>query len=102
MSFEYPDASSGKGTPGFGVVLTDQPGKASWPIAGASFILMYAKQDKPQNAVEVMKFFDWSFRNGGAMAEELDYVAIPDALAKQIADTWKANVKDASGKALWN
>ena len=91
-----------KGTPGFGVVLTDQPGKASWPIAGASFILMYAKQDKPQNAVEVMKFFDWSFRNGGSMAEELDYVAIPDALAKQIADTWKANVKDASGKALWN
>ena len=91
-----------KGTPGFGVVLTDQPGKASWPIAGASFILMYAKQDKPQNAVEVMKFFDWSFRNGGAMAEELDYVPIPDALAKQIADTWKANVKDASGKALWN
>jgi phosphate transport system substrate-binding protein len=91
-----------KGTPGFGVILTDQPGKASWPITGASFILMQAKQDKPQNALEVMKFFDWSFRNGAKMAEELDYVAIPDALAKEVAAAWKAQVKDGSGKAVWN
>ena len=91
-----------KGTPGFGVVLTDQPGKGSWPIAGASFILMYAKQERPDKAVEVMKFFDWAFRNGAKMAEELDYVAIPEALAKEIADTWKSNIRDGSGKALWN
>jgi len=91
-----------KGTPGFGVILTDQPGKGSWPITGASFILMQAKQDKPQNALEVMKFFDWSFRNGAKMAEDLDYVAIPDALAKQIADAWRAQVKDGGGKAVWN
>ena len=91
-----------KGTPGMGVILTDQPGKASWPISGASFILMYAKQDKPANAVEVMKFFDWSFKNGAAMASELDYVPIPDVLSKQIADVWKTSIKDAGGKALWN
>jgi phosphate transport system substrate-binding protein len=91
-----------KGTPGFGLILTDQPGKASWPISGASFILMYAKQDKPESAVEVMKFFSWAFKNGAKMAEELDYVPIPDALSKQIADAWKANIKDAGGKTLWN
>ena len=91
-----------KGSPGFGVILTDQPGKASWPITGASFILMHAKQDKPQSGIEVMKFFEWAFRHGGKMAGELDYVAIPDAVASQIAAAWKAQVKDAGGKALWN
>ena len=91
-----------KGTPGMGVILTDQPGKGSWPITGASFILMHNKQDRPQNGVEVMKFFDWAFKNGARMAEELDYVAIPPVVSQQIADAWKANVKDASGKALWN
>ena len=58
-------------------ILTDQPGKTSWPITGASFILMHAKQDKPQNAAEVLKFFDWAFKNGQKMADELDYVAMP-------------------------
>jgi phosphate transport system substrate-binding protein len=91
-----------KGTPGMGVVLTDQVGKASWPITGASFILMHNKQEKAANGIEVMKFFDWSFKNGAAMASELDYVPIPGVVAKQIADAWKANVKDADGKALWN
>ncbi len=91
-----------KGTPGFGAILTDQPGKNSWPISGASFILMHGKQDKPANAVEVMKFFEWAFKNGGPMAAELDYVPIPDAVVKQIAETWKSSIKDSSGKALWN
>jgi phosphate transport system substrate-binding protein len=91
-----------KGTPGFGVILTDQPGKASWPITGASFILMQAKQVRAQNGLEVMKFFDWAFRNGAKLAEELDYVAIPDAVAKEVAVAWKTQVKDAGGKALWN
>jgi phosphate transport system substrate-binding protein len=91
-----------KGTPGFGAILTDQPGKNSWPVTGASFILMQVKQDKPQNATEVMKFFDWSFKNGQAMASELDYVPIPEPLVKQIADAWKTQVKDPAGKAVWN
>jgi phosphate transport system substrate-binding protein len=91
-----------KGTPGFGAILTDQPGKSSWPISGASFILMHGKQDKPANAVEVMKFFEWAFRNGAPMATELDYVPIPDAVVKQIAEAWKSSIKDGSGKALWN
>ncbi|MFZ6692819.1 phosphate ABC transporter substrate-binding protein PstS [Undibacterium sp. SXout20W] len=87
--------------PGMYLVLTNQPGKASWPITGASFILMHKTQDNPAEAKEVLKFFDWAFKNGGAMANELDYVALPPALVKQIQDSWKANLKDAAGKAVW-
>jgi len=91
-----------KSTPGYYQVLTNQPGKNSWPITGASFILVHKSQDKPASGQEVLKFFDWSFKNGKKMAQDLDYVPLPDALTKQIAETWKTQVKDASGKALWN
>ena len=87
--------------PGMFLVLTNQPGKASWPITGASFILMHKSQANPAEAKEVLKFFDWAFKNGGAMATDLDYVALPPALIKQIQDGWKANIKDAAGKSVW-
>ena len=90
-----------KKTPGFGVILTDQPGAKSWPIAGASFILMYKEQVKPEAAKAVMQFFDWSFKHGGKMATELDYVAIPPAVVKQIQAVWKKDIKDTSGKSIW-
>jgi len=86
--------------PGMGVVLTDQPGEQSWPITGASFILVHAKQEKPASAKEVLKFFEWAFRNGQGMADELDYVPMPDAVVKQIQAAWKG-ISDASGKALY-
>ena len=87
--------------PGMGVVLTDQPGAKSWPVTGASFILMHSKQQKAQTAREVLKFFEWSFENGQAMASELDYVAMPDPVIHQIrAGAWK-KVADASGKAIY-
>ena len=82
-------------------ILTNQPGKQSWPITGATFILMHKVQNKPQNAVEVMKFFDWSLKNGGKLAIELDYVPLPDSVVKLINASLAQNVKDASGKALW-
>ena len=91
-----------KSTPGFYQILTDQPGKDSWPITGASFILIYATQEKAANGQEVLKFFDWALKNGQKMAEELDYVPMPDSVVKLINDTWRAQVKDASGKSLWN
>ena len=86
--------------PGMGVVLTDQPGEQSWPITGASFILVHAKQEKPASAKEVLKFFEWSFRNGQGMAGELDYVPMPEPVVKQIQAAWKG-ISDASGKALY-
>jgi phosphate transport system substrate-binding protein len=88
-------------TPGFAVVLTDQAGKNSWPITGASFILMHKAQADANKGREVLKFFDWAYKNGGAMAADLDYVAMPEAVAKQVRENWKAQVKDASGKAIW-
>ncbi|MFC7514654.1 phosphate ABC transporter substrate-binding protein PstS [Herbaspirillum sp. GCM10030257] len=88
-------------TPGFAVILTDQAGKTSWPITGASFILMHKNQVDTAKGKEVVKFFDWAYKNGGAMAAELDYVAMPSAVVKLVEDGWKAQLKDASGKALW-
>jgi phosphate transport system substrate-binding protein len=85
----------------FGAILTEQPGKTSWPITGATFILLHTAQPKPQQAVEVMKFFDWSYANGAKLAADLDYVPLPDVLTKQIRGVWAAQVKDAAGKALW-
>jgi len=89
-----------KSVPGMGVVLTDQPGDKSWPITGASFILMHAKQDKPDSGREVLKFFEWSFKNGQKMAAELDYVPMPEPVVKEIQAAWKG-VTDASGKAVY-
>jgi phosphate transport system substrate-binding protein len=88
-------------TPGFGVVLTDQAGKASWPITGVSFILMHKQQADAAKGKEVVKFFDWAFKNGGTAAAELDYVPLPTSVVKLVQDSWKANLKDASGKAIY-
>lgn len=84
----------------FGVVLTDQPGKGSWPITGATFILMHVKQDKPAQAAETLKFFDWAYRNGDKLAMELDYVPMPDSVVALITKAW-ANIKDGGGKAVY-
>lgn len=65
-------------------VLTDQPGKNSWPITGATFIIMYTKNDNTQAAEDAVKFFRWAFANGDKMAEELDYVPLPDDVVKII------------------
>ncbi len=88
-------------TPGFGVVLTDQPGKGSWPITGASFILMHKVQADAAKGKEVLKFFDWAYKNGGAMAAELDYVAMPAAVIVQVQAAWKTQLKDTAGKPIW-
>jgi len=83
----------------FGEILTNQSGKNAWPITGATFILMHKVQDKPAQAAEVLKFFDWSYKNGGKLAADLDYVPLPESLVKQIHASW-SNVKDASGKSV--
>jgi phosphate transport system substrate-binding protein len=88
-------------TPGMQVILTNQAGKSSWPITGASFILMHKSQASAERAKDVLKFFDWSYKNGGAMAADLDYVAMPPAVVKLVQESWKANIKDESGKAVW-
>ncbi|HVH82208.1 MAG TPA: phosphate ABC transporter substrate-binding protein PstS [Stellaceae bacterium] len=86
--------------PGFYLLLTDQPGKDSWPITGATFILMHHKQDKPDTAREVLSFFDWAYHNGSQMAEQLDYVPMPAAVITAVEDSWKTIV-GADGKPVW-
>jgi phosphate transport system substrate-binding protein len=88
-------------TAGFAVVLTNQPGKAAWPITGASYIILHKAQADAARGKEVLKFFDWAYKNGGKAATELDYVPMPDAVIKLVQDAWKANLKDAAGKAIW-
>jgi len=89
------------GTPGFNVMLTNQPGAKSWPITGATFILVYKQQDKPETAKEVLKFFDWAYHHGDKMADELHYVPMPASVVKLVENTWKKDIKDAKGKSVW-
>jgi phosphate transport system substrate-binding protein len=100
-TFKAAAAGADWGKSAFGAILTEQKGKESWPITGATFILLHKVPAKPQQSVEVMKFFDWSYANGAKLAADLDYVPLPDALTKQIKAAWASQVKDAGGKALW-
>ncbi len=88
-------------TPGFDVVLTDQSGKKSWPITGASFILIHRTKINVAKTRSVLAFFDWAYKNGGDLASELDYVPIPDPVVTQVKEYWKLRVKDDSGKSIW-
>ena len=89
------------GTPGFYVLLTDQPGAASWPIAGATFILIHKKVQDATAAQEALKFFDWAYANGGKMASDLDYIPMPAPVVTAIKKVWASEVKDANGKPIY-
>jgi phosphate transport system substrate-binding protein len=90
-----------EGTPGFGVILTNEPGAGSWPVAGATFILMHKQPRDPAAAAEALKFFDWAYAKGDKMAEELDYVPMPDSVVGAIKKVWAKEVKDSTGKPLF-
>ena len=91
-----------KSAPGFNLVITDQVGDNSWPITATTWALMQVKTDKAENSAQVLKFFDWAYKNGKPMADPLAYVAIPAAVVPVIQDSWKKEIKDASGKSVWN
>ena len=79
--------------PGYYVILTNQPGDASWPITAATFILMHKVPTDKAASDEAIKFFKWAFEKGGKMAEELDYIPMPETVVKQIEKTWSADIK---------
>ena len=89
------------GTPGFSVILTDQPGDQSWPIAGATFILIPKKPPDPVAAGEALRFFSWAFAHGGEMAAALDYVPLPANVIAAVEKMWANSIKDATGKPLF-
>jgi phosphate transport system substrate-binding protein len=88
-------------TPGFGVVLTDQPGERSWPITGASFILVHRNTEKPESVRQVLDFFAWAYREGGKIAEEIDYVPMPEPVVKLIEASWK-EIRGPNGQPVWS
>lgn len=86
---------------GFYEILTNQKGKDAWPISGATFILMHKAQTKPEQGAEVLKFFEWAYKNGDKMASEMDYVPMPESVVKAVAAAWAQQLKDAAGKPIW-
>lgn len=87
--------------PGFYLVLTDQPGKDSWPMSGASFILMHRAQANADRGAAVLKFFEWAFKNGDKAATEMDYVPIPDKVVSLVNTMWKSEFKSTGGQPIW-
>jgi phosphate transport system substrate-binding protein len=79
--------------PGYFLILTNQSGDKSWPITGASFILVYQTPPDAAATAAALKFFDWAYKNGAQMAADLDYVMLPDSLIAQVRATWKAQIK---------
>lgn len=85
--------------PGFYMILTNAPGNASWPITGATFILMHKMQKNPETAREVLSFFKWAYANGDKMAMALDYIPMPDSVVKLVQTEWK-QIKGPDGKPV--
>ena len=85
--------------PGYGVILSNQSGADSWPMTAATFILIHKQPKDPAAAGEALKFFAWAYDKGDRMAEELDYIPMPDKVVADVKKSW-AEIKDASGKPL--
>ena len=98
-SFQAAAASAKwESTPGFGVILTNQDGDATWPLAGATFILMHKKSADTAAAKEALKFFGWAYANGAKMATDLDYVPMPEAVTTMVKKAWVGITDAAAGR----
>ena len=87
-------------TPGMAVVLVNQPGNNTWPITGASFILLHKKQHDKDKTLKMLHFFDWCFRHGKEMAESLLYVPLPDKVVQVVEDLWAKEIR-VNGEPVW-
>ena len=87
--------------PGFYLLLTDQKGKDAWPITGASFIVMHRQQADVLTGRAILKFFDWSYKNGAKMSEDLEYVHLPQSVIKLVNEKWKNELKGPDGQSIW-
>lgn len=94
-------AAPWRSAPDLHQLLIDQPGPASWPITGGTFILLRTTADQPARSLEVLKFFDWALRHGQRFAIELDYVPIPESARDLIDRTWVDQIKSPSGSGIW-
>jgi phosphate transport system substrate-binding protein len=87
--------------PGFGVILTNEAGAATWPITGATFILVHKQPGNAAAAGAALKFFDWAYAKGGKIAEALDYVPVPAKVVAAVHQLWSTQIRDARGKPLY-
>jgi phosphate transport system substrate-binding protein len=87
--------------PGFGLILANQSGAASWPMTAATFILVPKQPNDPAATAEALKFFAWAYANGGKIAAELDYVPMPKKVIEVVQKLWASEIKDSSGKPLY-
>jgi phosphate transport system substrate-binding protein len=90
-----------KSQPGYGVILANQLGEKSWPMTAATWILVYKKPVDAVATGEALKFFAWAYKNGGKMAESLDYVPMPANVVADIEKYWMSEIKDANGKPIY-
>ena len=86
--------------PSFFLMLTNQPGSESWPITGATFVLMDKVQQNPDTARTALQFFDWVYTGGQQLAESLDYVPMPANVVRLVESTW-TEIKGVDGKRVW-
>ena len=86
---------------GYYLILTDQPGAKSWPITGASFIIMYREPKDPTSAAAALKFFAWAYKDGVELANNLDYVPLPENVVKLVKRTWESSIM-SGGKPVWS
>jgi phosphate transport system substrate-binding protein len=86
--------------PGFGISLTNQAGEEAWPITAATFILVPLTPEKPDQTAQVLKFFDWGYRNGGKLASDLDYVPLPESVVGLVRQEWRG-INDKAGKPVF-
>jgi phosphate transport system substrate-binding protein len=91
-----------KGTPGYGVILANEPGAETWPMTAATFILMYKKPDDSAASKEALKFFDWAYSKGDEMAGELDYIPMPDSVVTDVQGVWASEITDGDGKPVYS
>jgi len=82
------------------VILTDQPGDETWPIAGATFVLVHKKQKDAAKAKAMLTFFDWAYRHGQDAAKELHYVPMPMKVIEMVEETWSKQIT-ADGEPVW-
>jgi phosphate transport system substrate-binding protein len=85
---------------GFHLLLTNQPGKDSWPMTGASFILVHRHPTRPESVREVLNFFDWCYRNGAPLAEQLDYVPVPENVVRLVEQSWR-QITGPDARPVW-
>jgi len=90
-----------KDAPGYYLILTNQPGRDSWPITGATFVLVPKHPSNPVQTLKVLRFFAWGFHHGTRIAEKLDYIPMPSSVVKLVEATWREQVKGSGGRPLW-